>query len=123
MNRVKDYNKLGFLICYDFRNQGLWMEHIYNINEIKDMIKDIAFNYGVERIILFGSYATGDANSTSDIDLRIDKGRIRDYIELSSFSLELEKRLNKNVDVLTTGSLSEKFLRNISKEEIIIYEQ
>ena len=99
------------------------MEHIYNINEIKDMIKDIAFNYGVERIILFGSYATGDANSTSDIDLRIDKGRIRDYIELSSFSLELEKRLNKNVDVLTTGSLSEKFLRNISKEEIIIYEQ
>lgn len=96
---------------------------VYDISEIRDMIKDIALNYGVERIILFGSYATGDATCSSDIDLRIDKGKIRDYFELSSFSLELEKRLNKNVDVLTTGSLSEKFLRNISKEEIIIYEQ
>lgn len=99
------------------------MDYIYNISEIKDMIKDIASNYGVERVILFGSYAKGDATSSSDIDLRIDKGKIRDYIELSSFSLELEKRLNKNVDVLTTGSLSEKFLKNISKEEVVIYEQ
>lgn len=99
------------------------MDYIYNISEIKDMIKDIASNYGVERVILYGSYAKGDATSSSDIDLRIDKGKIRDYIELSSFSLELEKRLNKNVDVLTTGSLSERFLNNISKEEVVIYEQ
>lgn len=99
------------------------MDNIYNINELKDMIKDIAFNYGVERIILFGSYATGHAKVNSDIDLRIDKGRIRDYIELSNFSLELEQKLNKNVDILTTGSLSDDFLRNISGEEIVLYEQ
>ncbi|MFA5881121.1 MAG: nucleotidyltransferase domain-containing protein [Eubacteriales bacterium] len=95
----------------------------YTIEEIKAVVREIAQRYGVERVSLFGSYAKGEASPGSDIDLRIDKGRLKGLFQLSGFHLELEERFNTNVDVLTTDSLSDKFLQRISGEEIILYEQ
>ena len=46
----------------------------YTIAEIKEIVAALAAQYGAERIYLFGSYARGDADKDSDIDLRIDKG-------------------------------------------------
>lgn len=99
------------------------LSHIYTIEEIKDIVRDIAQQYGVERVYLFGSYARGEARQDSDIDLRIDKGRIRGLFQLSGFHLDIEEKLNTQVDVLTTESLNEKFLKRISGEEIVLYEQ
>lgn len=97
--------------------------HIYTIEEIQDIVCEIAERYGVERVTLFGSYARGEARPDSDIDLRIDKGRIRGLFQLSGFHSELEEKLHKKVDVLTTDSLNEKLLKRISREEILLYEQ
>ena len=96
--------------------------HIYTIEEMRDAVREIAQQYGVERVSLFGSYARGEARQDSDIDLLIDKGYIRGLFQLSGFHLDLEDRLKTHVDVLTTESLNEKFLKKISKEEIILYE-
>ena len=96
---------------------------IYTIEEIKDIVHDIAQQYGVERVSLFASYAKGQARPDSDIDLRIDKGRIRGLFQLAGFHLDLEEKFNTHVDVLTTESLNDKFLKRISVEEILIYEQ
>ena len=96
---------------------------IYAIEEIKDVVCEIAKKYGVERVSLFGSYARGEARQDSDIDLRIDKGRIRGLFQLSGFHLDLEEKLKTHVDVLTTESLNDKFLKRISGEEILLYEQ
>jgi len=96
---------------------------IFSIEEIRDVIREIAQRYGVERVTLFGSYARGDARIDSDIDLLIDKGRIRGLFQLSGFHLDLEERFNTHVDLLTTDSLNEKFLKRINGEEIILYEQ
>ena len=98
-------------------------DQIYLIEEIRDIVRDVAQQYGVERVWLFGSYARGEARRDSDIDLRIDKGRIRGLFQLSGFHLDIEEKLNTRVDVLTTESLNEKFLRRISGEEIVIYGQ
>jgi predicted nucleotidyltransferase len=99
------------------------LAHIYAIEEIRDIVREIAQRYGVERVALFGSYARGEARPGSDIDLRIDKGRIRGLFQLSGFHLDLEEKLKTHVDVLTTESLNDKFLKRISGEEILIYEQ
>lgn len=96
---------------------------IYTIEEIRDIVCEIAQRYGVERVALFGSYARGEARSDSDIDLRIDKGHIRGLFQLSGFHLDLEEKLNIHVDVLTTESLNDKFLKRIRGEEVLIYEQ
>ncbi len=95
----------------------------YTIEEIKGVVREIGQRYGVERVSLFGSYAKGEAGPGSDIDLRIDKGRIKGLFQLSGFHLDLEEKFNTNVDVLTTDSLSDKFLQRISGEEILLYEQ
>ena len=46
----------------------------YTVDEIKEIVAALATQYRAERIYLFGSYARGDADTDSDIDLRIDKG-------------------------------------------------
>jgi predicted nucleotidyltransferase len=50
--------------------------YVFAIEEIRNIVRDIAQRYGVKRVTLFGSYARGEANLDSDIDLRIDKGQI-----------------------------------------------
>lgn len=96
-------------------------DRIYSIADIKNAIAPIARQYGAERVYLFGSYARGTATPTSDIDLRIDKGAITGLIALSSFRIAVLEKLDKNVDLLTTGSLDDEFLESIRNEEIMIY--
>ena len=52
------------------------MKTILNFRDIKKKVSDLGFQYGAERIFLFGSYARGEATVDSDIDLRIDRGSI-----------------------------------------------
>ena len=94
---------------------------VYQIDEIKDIVAPIAQRYGAERIYLFGSYARGNASPDSDIDLRIDKGKIRGMFALSGLRIALLEKLQKNVDLLTTGSLDDDFLNEIKSEEVLIY--
>lgn len=92
------------------------------LSEIRETVNKRAKEYGAERIYLFGSYARGDANEKSDIDLRIDKGAIKGGIALAGLLLDLESDLEAKVDLVTTGSLDEEFLEMIKGEEQLIYE-
>lgn len=94
---------------------------IYSIDEIKAMVAPIAEQYGVARVFLFGSYARGEATPDSDLDFRVDKGSLRGLIQLGGLYSDLEETFDKKLDLLTTGSLEEKFLNRISSEEILIY--
>ena len=97
------------------------MERVYTIEEIKSIVVPIAASHDVDRIYLFGSYARGEATPSSDIDLRVDKGRLRGLIALGALYADLEEGLGKKLDLLTTGSLDQKFLQHIAKEEVLIY--
>lgn len=94
----------------------------YTIEEIKTIVEPIARKYGVERVYLFGSYARGDVNENSDLDLRIDKGSLKGMFALCGLYTEIEEALQMKVDILTTGSLEDDFLRRIRKEEVLLYE-
>ena len=95
----------------------------YTVREIATLVAPVARAYGAERVTLFGSYARGEANPGSDIDLRIDKGRIKGLFQLAGFQRELEGKFAVPVDLLTTGALSEEFLGRIKEEEVVLYEQ
>ena len=91
------------------------------MNDIQNAAAELGKRYGAERIYLFGSYARGDASSGSDVDLRIDKGRIRGLFALSGLRLALEDRLGVEVDLLTSDSLDGEFLDRIRNEEVLLY--
>ncbi|WP_094551656.1 nucleotidyltransferase family protein [Petroclostridium xylanilyticum] len=93
----------------------------YTIEEIRTIVEPIARKYGVERVYLFGSYARGDVTENSDVDLRIDKGSLKGMFALCGLYTEIEEALQMKVDILTTGSLEDDFLRKIQKEEVLLY--
>lgn len=95
---------------------------LYSIDDIKKIVSPVAKQYGVERIWLFGSYARGDATEDSDIDFRLDSGKVRGYFQLGGLYNALEKVLNKKFDLITTGSMDEEFLEQIAKYEVLIYD-
>ena len=96
-------------------------DKIYTIEEIQKIVSPIAANHGVEKVFLFGSYARGEASADSDLDFRIDCGNATDYFTLGQMYCDLEDVFQKKLDILTTGSLDQKFLDRIRKEEILIY--
>ena len=94
---------------------------IYSISEIKNIVAPIAQSYGVDKVFLFGSYARGEANPDSDLDFRIDRGKLRGLLALGGMYSDLQEKFDKKLDLLTTAALDEDFLKKISDEEILIY--
>lgn len=107
------------------------MEKVYALEEIQTIVRPILQNYGVSRAYLFGSYARGEADGNSDIDLRIDGGEIKSMFGLGALYNELTQALKKQVDLVTTESLyhdanvarTKQFCDNIMEDERLIYEE
>lgn len=95
----------------------------YTINEIKNRIVPIAKAYGIDRMSLFGSYARGEAKDDSDIDLYIERGRLKSLLQYFAFVDELENALQCHVDVVTTGIEDKQFLSTIMQEGVLLYEE
>ena len=99
------------------------MRQIYTLSEIKETVAPIAKAYGVNRMYLFGSHARDTANAKSDIDIKIEKGRIKSLLELSSFRLDLKDALGVSVDLLTSTMSNKALLNRIARDEVLIYEK
>ena len=95
----------------------------YSVNELRRIISPIAREYGVESVSLFGSHARGTATSSSDVDLKIVKARLRSLFQLSGFRLAVEDALGVSVDLVTSESDDRDFLRSISVEEVLLYKE
>ena len=92
---------------------------IYTLKEIKKVIKPILNKYEIYEIYLFGSYARGEAKSTSDIDIYCENGKINNLIDQGKLEEELELALNKKVDIIFfTTSINEYFKEQIMEDMI-----
>lgn len=93
----------------------------YTIDQIRSIVSPIAREHGVESVALFGSYARGKADAGSDVDLKIEKGRVRSLFQICGFRLALEDALQLPVDLVTSESVDKKFLESIADEEVLLY--
>jgi len=85
-------------------------------------ISDYFFTRPVLNAYLFGSYVRGDADSQSDIDILVDL----DYsqrigLQFIQMKIDLEKLLNKKVDLVSSNGLSEYLKPIIDSEKQLIY--
>lgn len=94
-----------------------------NTMSLKERILPIVQKYDVERVILFGSMARGDADENSDYDFLISKGSLRSLIQYMSFVSELESVLQCHVDVITDTSSDETIIQTAQREGILLYER
>ena len=92
---------------------------VLTLKEIKEKIKPIIKKYNINDVYLFGSYARGEANRNSDIDIYCERGNIDTLWKKNAFKDELEEVLNKEVDIVTIGSEMDEYFKNQLEEDMI----
>ncbi len=75
-------------------------------NQIIATIKPVLLKYGVTKSDLFGSFARGDFDDQSDIDILIDAPEEMSLFDLIYLKDDLEKELRREVDVVTYDSIN-----------------
>lgn len=94
---------------------------VLSVDEIKKLVEPIFAKYDVEYAILFGSYAKGYANESSDVDFLISSK----VTGLKYFGMveELRQALNKKVDALDVSQLNDNIglTQEILKDGIKVY--
>lgn len=91
-----------------------------SVETLKKTIFPVAQKYGVNGVFLFGSVARGTATENSDIDLRVNTENLSGFFALCGFYSELETALGRKIDLVTTDSLDENFLKSIASDEVQI---
>ena len=93
-----------------------------DINKIKAKIVKILKEHGIARAGIFGSYARGEHNKNSDIDIliQIRNGKKFSLFDLSGLKINLEEKLGKKVDINTYRALHPKLKSRILNEEMRI---
>ena len=77
--------------------------------------------HAVKRASIFGSFARGDAKSKSDVDFLIEyKGQNKSLFDLVDLKLELEKSLDRKVDLITYSSIYWRIRKRILAEQVVI---
>lgn len=94
-----------------------------NIQTIRSKATPVLENEGVIKAAVFGSHATGEARQDSDIDLLVEFGSRKSLFDLVGLKLDLEKILEKKVDLLTYRSIHPLLQDIILNEQIVIYEK
>lgn len=94
--------------------------------DVNDVIHhDLPYQNKIVKVYLFGSYAKKEASAKSDVDLHIVSDGSMSLSELIDFQNRLKEALGKEVDAVGSSIISEPspFVKNIQKEEILLYEK
>lgn len=95
--------------------------HKMAISQIESVAASLAKKHGAKKVSLIGSFARGEERLDSDVDILLEKGKIKG-MQVLEFQDELEQRLNRKVDVITTTGISTRFLERVKKDAIVLYE-
>lgn len=72
-----------------------------NLPQIENVIKEVAEEYKVKKVSIFGSYADGSATDKSDLDLLVEFHTTDvSLFTIIDFKYSIEDRLNMKVDVV-----------------------
>ena len=84
-------------------------------------VTSILTRYGAKKISIFGSYARGEANLESDIDIIVEFSERKSLLDIVGIEQELSEALGIKVDLLTEKSISPYLIDRIKKEMVVIH--
>jgi len=88
------------------------------LNYLKKFKNELREQFGIEEIALFGSYARGEANEESDIDIVILKMKEKSFFKRVQAKEFLEKKLHKKIDLGYFDSMRT-FIKNRIKKDLV----
>ena len=99
---------------------------VYTIDEIKAKINPIAKQYNLSKVYLFGSYARGEEDENSDIDIALEIEDESHYMDVYEI---LSSVFNCDVDILLVNDLLEPktnmgvmVKKNFLHDRVLIYQ-
>ena len=98
---------------------------IATVQDIAAAVRAAASNYpSLQRIVLFGSFARGEQTDGSDVDIVAQFDAKGPYTERLDLYSDLEHRLGRPVDMVTSLSGAPKYFVNaILRDGIKLYER
>lgn len=90
--------------------------------QIKQTVSEYFKDKPVKKVYLFGSYARGEANEGSDVDLSlvINKDASVTYFTLARYLTDLEGTFKKKVDLVEDELIYEKLRPYIDESKILL---
>lgn len=93
-------------------------------SEDTQLIKDYFQDQPVLRAFLFGSFARNEACKESDIDILVELDYSKHIgIGFINMKFDLEERLHKKVDLVSSNAVSKHILPFINRDRKLIYER
>ena len=94
------------------------------LKEIKMKINPVFKKYPISFAGVFGSFARGEENTESDVDIMIKLKPQSDFslFDLIGVETELKKTLNRDVDLATDKSIGKYIRDSVFKDLVPIYE-
>ena len=94
--------------------------------KIKQIVQEYFKDKPVNKVYLFGSYARGEANENSDVDLIVEIDDSRKKMSLFGFialQLGIELSLNKKVDLVESHLFFPRVKLQAEKEKLILFKR
>jgi len=90
---------------------------------IKENVSEVAINFDVKKIFLFGSYVKGIANEDSDIDLYMESDLFG--LDYFGFAEVLRQKLNKKIGLLSNKTIQVNSVieHEVNSTGVLIYER
>lgn len=95
-------------------------EEKLDLKDVKEKSRPILDKHGVQKAEVFGSYARGEQDKESDIDLLVKMENGATLIDIAELKKELENNLEVQVDVLTYNSIHPEILSQVQDEAVEI---
>lgn len=84
----------------------------------RKIILEIAKEHGALSICIFGSYARGEEQPQSDIDLIVEMDSGRSLLDVIAIKQEIEDAVHKKVDIVTRAALSPYLREEVLREAV-----
>ena len=91
------------------------------LEKISQKIRPVAKRYNLTYVWIFGSYAKKKQKKDSDIDIIVKTEDVADGFKIVEVKIALEEALDKEIDIITTGSIKGSLLEDEDLQEVLIY--
>lgn len=119
--RNRDGASPGLALLPHRKCTKIWeMATLESLRAQRAAILRIAAKYGATNVRVFGSVARGEAGPDSDVDLLVDFEPGRSLLDHAGLVIELEKLLERKVEVGTAKGLNSRHRERILREAVAL---